>query len=167
MWRLLQQNLTWRFLYLYICFSMNCAAFLKKGSENRRRGSLYLHNDSTPVNDHNLLSGRNITLHKKWSFPLRISSVNVTKFAVSCRFGHIYWRNPSWKTLFFVQYYPKLELYNFRSFDKNMILAINSVSLAFFKPKSFNRCKISLGYSSSKNGNFHGKFHHISSHLDV
>ena len=32
------------------------------------------------------------TLHKKWSFPLRISSVNVTKSAVSCRFGHIYWR---------------------------------------------------------------------------
>ena len=30
---------------------------------------------------------------KKWSFPLRISSVNVTKSAVSCGFGHIYWRN--------------------------------------------------------------------------
>ena len=35
-----------------------------------------------------------ITMHKKWSFPLRISSVNVTKSAVSCRFGHIYCRNP-------------------------------------------------------------------------
>ena len=33
------------------------------------------------------------TLHKKWSFPLLISSVNVTKSAVSCGFGHIYWRN--------------------------------------------------------------------------
>ena len=30
-------------------------------------------------------------LHKKWSFPLKISSVNVTK---SRGFGHIYWRNP-------------------------------------------------------------------------
>ena len=30
-------------------------------------------------------------LHKKWSFPL------------NCGFGHIYWRNPSWKTSFFVQ----------------------------------------------------------------
>ena len=29
------------------------------------------------------------TLHKKWSFPLRISSLNMTKSA----FGHIYWRN--------------------------------------------------------------------------
>ena len=44
-----------------------------------------------------------ISLHKKWSFPLRISSVNLTKSAVSCGFGHIYWRNPSWKTSFFVQ----------------------------------------------------------------
>ena len=35
-----------------------------------------------------------ISLHKKWSFPLRISSVNVTKSAENCAFGHIYWRNP-------------------------------------------------------------------------
>ena len=43
-------------------------------------------------------------LHKKWSFPLRISLVNVTKSAVSCGFGHIYWRNSRWKTLFFVHW---------------------------------------------------------------
>ena len=35
-----------------------------------------------------------LPLHKKWSFPLRISSVNVTKSAGNCGFGHIYWRNP-------------------------------------------------------------------------
>ena len=35
-----------------------------------------------------------ISLRKKWSFPLRISSVNVTKSAVSCGFDLIYWRNP-------------------------------------------------------------------------
>ena len=34
------------------------------------------------------------SLHKKWSFPLRISSVNMTKSAVSCGSGQIYWRNP-------------------------------------------------------------------------
>ena len=28
-----------------------------------------------------------VSLHKKWSFPLRISSVNVTKSSVSCGFG--------------------------------------------------------------------------------
>ena len=43
-------------------------------------------------------------LHKKWSFPLRISAINVTKSGVFCRFGHIYWRNLSWKTSFFVQW---------------------------------------------------------------
>ena len=43
------------------------------------------------------------TLHKKRNFPLRISSVNVTKSAVSCGFGHIYCRNPQWKTSLFVQ----------------------------------------------------------------
>ena len=35
-----------------------------------------------------------VTLHKKWSFPLRNSSVNVNKFAGNCGFGHIYWGNP-------------------------------------------------------------------------
>ena len=31
-----------------------------------------------------------LSLHKKSSFPLRISSVNVTKSAGNCGFGHIY-----------------------------------------------------------------------------
>ena len=35
----------------------------------------------------------NISLQKTWSFPLRISSVNVTKSGGNCRFCHIYWRN--------------------------------------------------------------------------
>ena len=40
-------------------------------------------------------------VQKKWSFPLRISSVYVNKSAWNCRFGHIYWRNSQWKTSFF------------------------------------------------------------------
>ena len=32
--------------------------------------------------------------HTAHCFPLRISSVNVTKSAVNSGFGHIYWRNP-------------------------------------------------------------------------
>ena len=40
---------------------------------------------------------------QKWSFPSRISSVNVTKSTGNCVFGHIYWRNPWRKTSFFVQ----------------------------------------------------------------
>ena len=35
---------------------------------------------------------------KKWIFQIRISSVMVTKSAVSRGFGHINWRNPWWKT---------------------------------------------------------------------
>ena len=31
-----------------------------------------------------------ITLHKKLSFPLRIYSVHVNKYAGKCGFGHIY-----------------------------------------------------------------------------
>ena len=45
------------------------------------------------------------TLYKKWSFSLRICLVYVSKSAVSCGFGHINWRNPKWKTSFFVQWY--------------------------------------------------------------
>ena len=51
-----------------------------------------------------LIENTRKTLHKKWSFPLRISSVNVTKFAGNCRFGRIYWRNPWWETSFFVHW---------------------------------------------------------------
>ena len=55
-----------------------------------------------PVQQKNTACNRNhinftiesLELHKKWSFPLRISLVHVTKSAVSCGFGHIYWRNP-------------------------------------------------------------------------
>ena len=34
------------------------------------------------------------SLHKKWSFPLGISLVNVTKLTGICGFDHINWRNP-------------------------------------------------------------------------
>ena len=37
-------------------------------------------------------------------FSLRISSINVTKSEGNCGFVHIYWRNPLWKTSFFVQW---------------------------------------------------------------
>ena len=40
-----------------------------------------------------------------WSFPLRISSVNVTKSTRNRGFGHIYWRNPYWKTSFLCNAY--------------------------------------------------------------
>ena len=48
------------------------------------------------------LSFKTLALHKNWSFQLRISSVNVSKYAGNCGFGHIYWRNPYRKASFFV-----------------------------------------------------------------
>ena len=44
-------------------------------------------------------------LHKKWSFLLRISPLRVSR-----GFGHMYWRNPQWKTSFFVQWTPLVSL---------------------------------------------------------
>ena len=35
-----------------------------------------------------------LSLHRKWRFLLKISSVNVTKSAGNCRFSRIYWKNP-------------------------------------------------------------------------
>ena len=49
-----------------------------------------------PLNDQWMINA----LHKKWSFSLRISSVNVTKSTENCRFGHIYWKNPDGKLHF-------------------------------------------------------------------
>ena len=52
----------------------------------------------------------NATPNKKWSFPLKISSANVTKSAVSC--GLRIWSHllkKSWMASFFVQYCRTLE----------------------------------------------------------
>ena len=62
------------------CFPVNIAKFF---IEHLR--SLLLHSSQSTKSQK--------SLHKKWSFPLRISLVNVTKSAVSW-FGHIYRRNP-------------------------------------------------------------------------
>ena len=53
------------------------------------------------------------TLYKR--FPLRIASVNVTKCTVSCGSGHIYWRNPYWKTSYFCAVLLFTPLFNFFS----------------------------------------------------
>ena len=54
--------------------------------------SLYVQpKDSVFTKDSGFL--KRVILHKKWSFTLSISPVNVTKSAVFCGFDHIYWRN--------------------------------------------------------------------------
>ena len=42
------------------------------------------------INSEKTRMTKTVTLHQKCSFPLMISSVNVTKSAVSCGFGHIH-----------------------------------------------------------------------------
>ena len=59
--------------------------------------------NSHMIDDFCSIVGYLVTLHKKWSFPLHISSLNKTKSAGNCGFGQIYWKNLSWKTSFFVQ----------------------------------------------------------------
>ena len=67
----------------------------------KRKGIGYWHYRKGIIEDCKRLQKRfialtsiwNSSLHKKWSFPLRISSVNVIKSAVSSGFGHINWRN--------------------------------------------------------------------------
>ena len=61
-----------------------------------------------------LFSGGLLSLHNKWSFSLRISLVNMTKFAGTCGFSQIYWTNPWWKTLFLVQCNKFLNKLRFR-----------------------------------------------------
>ena len=74
------QLLEWAFMLLWIKYRLITSNWKEvELNMNLHTSSIYL--EKKP-------------LHKKWSFPLRISPVNVTKFVVSCGFGHIYWRNP-------------------------------------------------------------------------
>ena len=76
------------------------------------------------------LYGKNMALHKKWSFPLKISSVNVTKSAIFCGFGQIYWGNPNGKLHFlcvdlcvYVECFSKIEKKSSRITDPLINLA--------------------------------------------
>ena len=40
-----------------------------------------------------MYSQKQPALHRRWSFPFIVSSLNVIKSAVSLGFGHICWRN--------------------------------------------------------------------------
>ena len=55
--------------------------------------SLHWFSSFNNLKGHKKLIKRTSIMKKKWSFLLSISSVNMTKSAFSCRFGHIYERN--------------------------------------------------------------------------
>ena len=75
-----------------------------------------------------------LILRKKWSFLLRISSVNVTKFF--CEFGHIYWRNSNWKTSFFVQWFDR-DFHSYRSFWVQLQFEISIQQFLFIAESCF------------------------------
>ena len=70
------KHLTHRVI-VYFTFKICISAFYKKIRLTNRFGKLFI----------------SLDLHKNLSFPLRISLVNVTKSAIFCLFGHIYWRS--------------------------------------------------------------------------
>ena len=74
------------------------------------------------------------------TFPLRISSVNVTKSVVSRGFGHIYWRNPKWKTLFFCAVSLAHTVHAFHPVAKNASFLIGKVFLEFSQNAQKNTC---------------------------
>ena len=65
------------------------------------------------------------TLHNKWSFPLRIFSVNVTKSEISSGFGHIYWKYPNEKLHFFVQWNIYFSVFVFQLVTLNALKNID------------------------------------------
>ena len=66
-----------------------------------------------------------------------ISSVNVTKSAVSGGFGHIYWRNPLWKTSFF-----RAVWYGY--YQRCIQNSVKYLRLSFFR-SSHQRSSIEIG----------------------
>ena len=90
-----------------------------------------------------------ILLNKKSSFALSISSVNVWYFfsipSVSCGFGHVYWRNPEWKTSFFVQCIIPLVSFLKEAGDTKWV-KLSLLQLNPSRPNAGRREKINLNF---------------------
>ena len=72
-------------------FSLQCLQSNMKASHYIKKCKKYLNSCESWIRF--LRPNIVVSLHKKWSFPLRISSINVTKSTGNCEFGQIYWRN--------------------------------------------------------------------------
>ena len=84
-----------------------------------------------------------LTLHKKWSFPLRVFSVNLTKSAVSCR----------WNLHSHLKFWAKFFNNSVSSISLNSYLdnAFSSVLLNELLRKSFyRRCSTILAFCLGK-----------------
>ena len=87
----------------------------------------------------------NASLHKRWSFQLMISSVNVTKSAGNCGFGHIYWRNPWLKNSFFCAVPTSNELVTLFTARYKNYLSLSSKYLALYMTNSSRKCFLYTG----------------------
>ena len=84
------------------------------------------------------------SLHKEWSFLLTISSVNVTKSTNSCAFVQICWKNPYWKTSYFVWGFNQSqwlgESYYFSIiYQKLLVLKGAATDMRYFARRKFSR----------------------------
>ena len=92
-----------RWMYsVFVTFPVTFYLFKDNNKINRKRLEIY--SKLTKTCSHLFLLFQLLTFSremffslrytKKWIFPLRFSSVHVTKSTVSSGFGHIYWRSP-------------------------------------------------------------------------
>ena len=72
-------------------------------------------------------------LHLNEVFSLRISSVNVTKSAGNCRFGHIYWKKYLMESFIFVQCWISGDPLNSKEFLLLVDSTLHIVNLANFQ----------------------------------
>ena len=99
--------------------------------------------------DFNQINFSVCTMHKKWSFPLRICSVNVTKSAKNCGFDDIYWRNPWWKISFFFAVAMML-FYQFEISFSEKISTDKETFLLYSNAKREEATRLSINYGCSK-----------------
>ena len=80
------------------------------------------------------------TLHKKWSFQLRISSVILE--TANCGFGDIYWGNRYWKTFFCALVVLHIKVTSRETLRRMENFILCSVSSRFWKTiqQSFSIC---------------------------
>ena len=72
----------------FICKSLYLVQMRENMDQKNSKCIHFLHSGIGWIFTLKLPERQQTPLHKKWSFQLRISSVNVTKSVVSCRFGY-------------------------------------------------------------------------------
>ena len=82
-------------------------------------------------------------LAKRMQLSIQYMLVLLTKCAVSCGFGHIYWRNTEWKTSFFVQCFL-ININNNQKQDSQVFESIGRALKNFFKFTGKKICDVAV-----------------------